>query len=81
MGKKKKTSESRHTKKLKNEANSLAVQWLGLCSSISGGTGLIPGQEMWDPPPTCHSTTKKKRGGVVESGHRETIPQHNKGHI
>jgi len=48
-------------------------------NSISGGTGLIPSQEMWDPPPTCHSTTKK--GGGVESGHRGTIPQHNKGHI
>ena len=25
--------------------NSLAVQWLGLCASIAGGPGLIPGQE------------------------------------
>ena len=24
---------------------SLVVQWLGLCASTAGGTGLIPGQE------------------------------------
>ena len=24
--------------------NSLVVQWLGLCASTAGGTGLIPGQ-------------------------------------
>ena len=27
-----------------NRGNSLAVQWLGLRASTSGGTGLIPGQ-------------------------------------
>ena len=29
---------------LKIWGNSLAVQWLGLCASIAGGVGVIPGQ-------------------------------------
>ena len=41
--------------------NSLVVQWLGLCTSIAGGTGLIPGQGIKISQATRHSQKKKKQ--------------------
>ena len=49
-----------------NRGTSLVVQWLRLCASTAGGTGLIPGQEtktlhaVWCDPPN-HNKIKIKR--------------------
>ena len=40
--------------------NSLAVQWLGLCTSTAGGMGLIPGWGNKILPATWHGQKKKK---------------------
>ena len=40
--------------------NSLAVQWLGLCTSTAGGMGLIPGWGNKILPATWHGQEKKK---------------------
>ena len=41
--------------------NSLAVQWLGLCASAAGGTGLIPGRGTKIPHAVQHGQKKKKK--------------------
>ena len=40
--------------------NSLAIQWLGLCASIAGGMGSIPGQgtKILQAARSLHATTK-----------------------
>ena len=38
---------------------SLVLQWLRLCASTIGGTGLIPGQGTKDP--ACHMAVVKKK--------------------
>ena len=40
---------------------SLAVQWLGLCASTAGGTGVIPDWGTRIPYPTMHGQKIKKR--------------------
>ena len=39
---------------------SLVVQWLRLCASMAGGTGLIPGWGTKIPHAAWHSQKKKK---------------------
>ena len=53
--------EKRHGKR-KNEVKgaSLAVQWLGLCTSTVAGTGLIPGQGTNNPCAVQHSQKNNK---------------------
>ena len=42
--------------------DSLVVQWLGLCASTAGGSGLIPGWGTIDKiPHAMHRGQKKKR--------------------
>ena len=40
---------------------SLAVQWLGLCASVAGGMGSIPGQGTKIPHATRYGQKKKKK--------------------
>ena len=51
---------------LKDVGNSLAVQWLGLCSLTAKGLGLIPGPVIKISPAMHGAKKKKKRlaGGV-----------------
>ena len=41
--------------------NSLAVQWLGLCTSMAGGTDSVPGQGTKIPHATPCGQKKKKK--------------------
>ena len=47
----------RKRKKEKNKRTSLVVQWLRLCASSAGRTGLIPGQVS----SACHAVRPKKK--------------------
>ena len=51
--------------------NSLVVQWLELCSSTVGGSGLIPNQRTKILPAKWHDWKQKRRGkeGKVEERH------------
>ena len=49
-------------KKKKNlTGNSLAVQWLGLCTSTAGSPGSIPSQRTKVPQDTGHSKKKRRK--------------------
>ena len=48
-------------KKKNLTGNSLAVQWLGLCTSTVGSPGSIPSQRTKVPQDTGHSKKKKKK--------------------
>ena len=44
---------------------SLAIQWLRLCASTAGGTGLIPGQGTKIPYATQYGKKKKKTLNIL----------------
>ena len=44
-----------------DRGHSLVVQWLGLCTSKAGATGLIPGWGTKIPQDLWHSKKKKKK--------------------
>ena len=57
---KKTQSEPLVMKKIINEGNSLAVQWLGLCALTAKDWGSIPVQGTKIPQSVQHSQKKKK---------------------
>ena len=46
---------------IEKSRNSLVVQWLGLCASNAGGTGLIPGQGTKMPHAAWHGRKTNKQ--------------------
>ena len=58
------TTKSPHQKQ-KEIGTSVAIQWLRLCTSSSGGTGLIPGWELKMPHAACHAHPPKKTDKYV----------------
>ena len=42
------------------------VQWLGLCTSTAGDTGLIPGQELRSCMQSCEAKMNKQNKNIEE---------------
>ena len=60
-----------HSESWRTPGNSLAVQWLGLCDSTSGGPGFDPRSENWDPashmahsPSPCKKMRKPRQNAL-----------------
>ena len=55
---------NRILQKKTNRGDSLAVQWLELCPSTTGGTGLLSGRETKTSPAALHGKRKKEKKGT-----------------